>query len=265
MHRCRVNFVNVASFFFQFLPTCCEGRDSARQTKKLRSTYLQITRLSAEALQSRAASITDPHLKVELVAEASRRGHAGTFKVLLKTFDMNFQTLHAGHSILVEVLMYGDYSFAKALVSDPDSKADLTDDGGLNAVIACVLRGEDSDLMLMLLSKRFSVVSKSGKSALHVANYLVRKDFCELLVQAGAPVTRLKQIGPFWMTDKFRAAGFQAKEELEELHQPARVHRLKDMCRLIIRGTCRADLSNLFALVPFLPLPATLQNFVLWG
>jgi len=208
--------------------------------------------------------IRDSHEQVELIGEASRRGHAGLMKLLMEVFGADFDKLHAGHSILVEIILHGEDVLIHDILSQNAHFKDLTDHAGLNCLIATVIR-KDARLLNSMLSKGFSPVSETGKNALSVANDLIFPEECELLLTAGVPLGDLQELRPFWMTEKFMAAGWGVEHEAYVLRCVHGVMKLKFLSRLVIRGACRKDTQNLFAAVELLPLPRALKTYLTWG
>ncbi len=181
----------------------------------------------------------------------------------MKWFGFRLDSLQSGHSVLVQIIIFGNTETVKKLVLElgPPSSFDLTDAAGLNPVIAAVLRG-DQTILELLLRKGFGGVSQTLKNALTVANSLSLDQCCKILLAHGVPFSgEMRQIGPFWIKEWFSAAGLGQGEPLDT----KKVQSLKLFCRSVIRRSCRQNALNLMGGTRSLGLPPSLRHFVLWG
>ncbi len=206
----------------------------------------------------------DPHLSLEIVVEAAAQGHCQKALLLMDHFGFDFKTLHDGHSLLVQIIFFGAKDLVLWIIKDLNLCAtccDLTDSSGINPVAASVLRtGQDREVLEALLDRRFSAISSLSTNSLCLANNLC-SDLCKSLLQWGIPLTGITQIGPFWLKEWFRAAGFEAEGD----QGPSGILSLKLICRRVVRRQCKKSEHNFFRLSLHLGLPKKLGWYILWG
>ena len=246
---------------FQFLQKCClQGLGERGRRHTLGSLLAEIVGKSRARLPT-----FDHHTRIELVVEAARRGQVKTLDSVMKAFNFGWSDLHFGHSLLVMVVLFGGDDLVENILSRQPQPKDLTDDLGVNAVLAAVAGGDRPKVLTKLLMMKFSFISKSGKNALTVANRLEAANNCKILLQAGAPTMDISYLGPFWIRNYFVAAGWRREEEFRELVLGSKVPSLQHFCRLAIRKSVNIHEKNLFEQVKHLSLPSKMVTFLIWG
>jgi len=180
-------------------------------------------------------------------------------RLFMERFGTRVNETIYGRNLIVEASFAGDEA---AVVFFLERGAeDLTDFRGLNAIHGAIFSKIPDRLIPKLLAAGFSDISATGKSAIHFAILWDFLKSVELLLLGGVPVQHLTHIPPS-LTLKFEAAGWRDPEA--EVEKPSAVRPLIQSCRDVIRDQLKTD-KNIFANVRRLPLPQSIQSFILWG
>ena len=253
----------------QFLQECCLRSlglaDRRLALGRFLSRILDCSSGGETDLDAARRVVTDYHTRIELIMESARRGHVKTTQFLMDLFDWGTQQLHHGHSMFVIVVLFGEDDLVDFFLSQEVKPLDLTDLAGVNPVLAAVAGGDRPEILKKLLDLKFSVVSETGRNALVEANASYSEENCKILLMAGASVREILQIGPFWLTNYFVAAGWGREGELHNMLLRSEPPSLQSFCRFAIRQSVDLSENNLFPQVEKLRLPEKLKQFILWG
>lgn len=197
-------------------------------------------------------------LGTDLFREAVYFGDVEILESIIKCFNLKVDALNNGWSLLNFACKTDGDVLLRVL--DLGVK-DCTDQVGKNAMCAAATSARPVEIFEVLTKRGFSPISDDGLSALEIAVLFKRSVAARILVEYGSPIPEIKGFVPFEQT--FRIAGWKQKEEDPEFEKPVVVHSLKNICRNTIRRSLNG--SNIYSTSKRLPVPSSLQEFVLRG
>lgn len=196
-----------------------------------------------------------------LFRQAVKGGNLQQAELVVNCFHLKINQLNSGVSLLNETAIFGSKEMLLHFIAK--GATDLEDSRTHNAVIASLLsRSEDN--LECLLRCGFSTVSDSGNDALVNATANLHQKAIHLLLDAGAPVSKIEKVFLPSLQQKFTAAGWCQEKEDRKLRKPTKVFRLIFLARNSVRRTLKTE-KNMFYTVKQLPLPHVMKEFVLFG
>ena len=141
------------------------------------------------------------------------------------------------------------------------------------ALIKAALKGQEKCVeVLIQAGADVNRQNKNGDTALLLASKKRQNSCCKLLIQSGADVNvqnKNREVALwFLMAKEYRKFLFAAgeKEAVRKYNEPESELRLSHLCRASIRKhLLQMSNMNLFARVPKLGLPKSLQNYVVFS